>query len=71
MSYNKIDEKIRKNSRVLERIAASFARNSEEYEALRLSALAFAYVSLHCDAEFNRYVDELHQPLPDDPKTIN
>ena len=57
------DEKIRSNSSILESIAKQFPKGSPEYEALKTSALAFAYVILYYEREFADYVKDLHTPL--------
>jgi hypothetical protein len=57
------DARIRRNSGVLEKLAHVFPRNSPEYQALRISAFAFAYVILHHEADFDEYVETVHKPL--------
>jgi len=57
------DEKIRANSKILERIAGTFPVGSPEYKALKDSALAFGYAVLTHSEEFEAYVSGLHKPL--------
>ena len=61
-------ERIENNSELLKRIADKFPANSPERQALKHSALAYAYVVLICEREFDEYVNGLWKPLvPDEP----
>jgi len=57
------DIRIRINSDALEKIAAAYPAKSPEHDALKMSAFAFAYVILHHEEEFDKYVQSLHKPL--------
>ena len=56
-------ERIRKNSEIVEGLAKTFPVNSPEYQALKNSALAFSYVILKHEQEFDEYVRNLWKPL--------
>jgi hypothetical protein len=57
------DTRIRENSGLLEKIATAYPEKSPELQALKMSALAFSYVVLHHEKEFDKFVQNLHKPL--------
>ena len=57
------NDQIEQNAEILKRIADNFPVNSEEYKALRISALAFSYVALKCEKQFDEFIDNLWKPL--------
>jgi hypothetical protein len=56
-------EAVKKNSAVLENIASNYPKESGEYKALRISALAYGFAILKHEREFEAYLKRIATPL--------
>jgi hypothetical protein len=54
---------VEKNSAFLEKIANNFSKNSGEYKALKISALAYGFAIMKYEHEFKTYLKRLETPL--------
>ena len=51
------------NSFLLERIASNYDKQSNEYKAIKMSALAYGFSILKHEKEFEAYMDHINKPL--------
>jgi hypothetical protein len=56
-------ETIEKNSAFLEKIANNYSKESGEYKALRISALAYGFATMKHKVEFEAYLKRMAMPL--------
>lgn len=56
-------ETVEKNSAFLEKIANIYSKNSSEYRALKISALAYGFAIMKHEREFKAYLKHIETPL--------
>jgi len=56
-------ETVENNSSFLEKIANNYSKDSGEYKALRISALAYGFAIMKHERQFKAYLKQIETPL--------